>query len=132
MLDLPELQVDRVRSEESSVSHAHLNRELTEKIVEHKHRFMEEFCRWDTQHEWHLPIDVWVNCCYRVLPLIPWEDYVDEPSIVPIQDGQVAYTRFLMRYQISFHNKFGLHAGFGRRLTDHLFESLLRADLTLR
>lgn len=118
--------------EQRSLSQAVLDRSVVEAIVEHKHRLLGEFVAMDAHHDWFLEVEKWVTCCYRVLPLIPWEDYLDEPSIVPMQDGKVCYTIFLTRYQIQMRNKLGLHAGFRRRLTDQLFEGLLRADLTIR
>lgn len=86
----------------------------------------------DKLHDWFLSVKDWATCCSRVLPGILWEDIVHEPSIVPIRNGRVCYTAFLVRHQLRFHNKLGRHAGFRRRLSKDLFASLLRADRTLR
>eukprot|EP00931_Biecheleriopsis_adriatica_P118360 TRINITY_DN93794_c0_g1_i1.p1 TRINITY_DN93794_c0_g1~~TRINITY_DN93794_c0_g1_i1.p1 ORF type:complete len:460 (+),score=98.14 TRINITY_DN93794_c0_g1_i1:102-1382(+) len=109
-----------------------LHRSLVETIVEHKHDLLAEFASKDRQKDWYLRVDNWVTCCSRVLPLIAWKDHVEEPSIVPLQDGRVNYMLFLTRYQVRFRHKDGLHAGFHRRFASQLFEGLLRADRTLR
>lgn len=119
-------------AEDRCMSQGVLDRGVIEAIVEFKHLLLEQFLAIDKEHLWVLSPSDWQACCYRVLPLIPWEDYLDKSSFVPMQDGKVCYAVFLTRYQCQFRNKLGQHAGFRRRLTDQMFEGLLRADYTLR
>jgi len=109
-----------------------LDRGVIDAIVEHKHKLLAEFMAVDRQHDWFLKPENWTACCHRVLPLIPWESYIGKTSIVPMKDGHVCYTLFLTRFQIQFRNKLGQHSGFRRKLTDQMFEGLLRADYSLR
>ncbi|CAE7829529.1 pef-1, partial [Symbiodinium sp. CCMP2592] len=117
---------------ELSLFEGALERSLMEAIVEHKHDLLAEFVAMDKQKDWFLLVDVWLNCCRRVLPQIPWEDLLDEPRFVPINSGHVNYMLFLTRYQVRFRHKQGLHASFHRRLASQLFEGLLLADRPLR
>eukprot|EP01062_Namystynia_karyoxenos_P066030 TRINITY_DN60049_c0_g1_i1.p1 TRINITY_DN60049_c0_g1~~TRINITY_DN60049_c0_g1_i1.p1 ORF type:complete len:1041 (+),score=335.37 TRINITY_DN60049_c0_g1_i1:85-3123(+) len=121
--------------EQSFISRGKQHAELIEVIIRHKHRLLAEFMAADVDHDWHLAVPDFLACCYRELPLIPWEEVMrgdPDGAIVPVQSGLVRYTHFLTRYQVRFRNKLGKHAGFRRSLTNSLYDSLLTADHTLR
>eukprot|EP00756_Hemistasia_phaeocysticola_P064381 Hpha_TRINITY_DN7751_c0_g1::TRINITY_DN7751_c0_g1_i2::g.85490::m.85490 len=102
-------------------------------IVRHKHELFEYWWCLDPEKDLHIPVDMWKEGLEAIVSQdIDWDDMARTLGVADSQTGLVNYTVFLARFQIRFANKFGLHAGFRRAITDRAFEALLLADLSMR
>eukprot|EP00755_Sulcionema_specki_P035531 Sspe_Gene.2475::Locus_820_Transcript_1_1_Confidence_1.000_Length_2730::g.2475::m.2475 len=102
-------------------------------IVRRKHELFEWFWSVDEEKDQHVSPEMWREGCSCVLTdELPWQTVQEKLGVVDPVSNRVCYTSFLSRFQIRFRNKFGLHAGFRRAITDRVFETLLLTDLSLR
>eukprot|EP01062_Namystynia_karyoxenos_P058348 TRINITY_DN49909_c0_g1_i1.p1 TRINITY_DN49909_c0_g1~~TRINITY_DN49909_c0_g1_i1.p1 ORF type:complete len:977 (+),score=324.34 TRINITY_DN49909_c0_g1_i1:107-2932(+) len=126
------------RTDELRQAAGRMQRDVMERvkseIVRHKHELFEYWWAVDPEKDLHVPLEVWKEAMDTIVTSeIDWADMAQKLGVVTDQKLQlVNYTHFLARFQIRFKNKFGLHAGFRRAITDRAFEALLLADLSMR